>query len=62
MAAETKAATVAPLPTRGEIVSTGALLSTQIANYRSSLGFGGTRSPSAIGGWFGSNSTPSTRF
>jgi phage gp29-like protein len=39
---------VPPLPDRGEIVSTGALYNTQMANYRTSLAFGGTRSPSMI--------------
>jgi phage gp29-like protein len=37
-----------PLPPAGEIVSTAALYSTQIALYRNTLAFGGSRNPSDI--------------
>lgn len=46
--AEQTALAVPARPPTGEIVSTGALLSTQIANYRSSLAYGGTRNPSIV--------------
>ncbi|ACO31726.1 MULTISPECIES: DUF935 family protein [Acidobacterium] len=36
------------VPPKGQIVSTQALYLTQISQYRNSLGFGGTRSPTAI--------------
>jgi phage gp29-like protein len=39
---------VPPLPPKGEIVSNAALLNTQIALYRNTLAFGGTRDPSMI--------------
>lgn len=48
MPEDTKAATVPPLPTRGEIVSTQALFNTQIQGYRQSLAYGGSRNPTMI--------------
>ncbi len=39
---------IPPLPPKGEIVSAAALYNTQIALYRNTLAFGGTRDPSVI--------------
>jgi phage gp29-like protein len=46
MAEDTQA--VPPLPERGEIVSTAALYSSQIAGYRNTLAFAGARNPSMM--------------